>query len=179
MLRLPLSLLPSGGCCDSGVTSISQFVSRLLALCTTWQTCLHRPILCLPRLTPRLLRLPRPAQRPPAPLPVIEHVVPAPVAAHAAPAPVFEYVAPAPVIEYIAPAPAMTFAVPSQQVPPAYTMTTVTPDVNFDIPGLVNPQFSITPVEASAPQVVGSLFDAPVYNQIHQEHIGETTQNTV
>ena len=122
----------------------------------------------------------------PAPSPVIEYVVPAPTVTHAALAPVFEYVAPAPVIEYIAPAPAMTCAAPSQQIPPAYTMTTVTPDVNFDITGLVNPRLSITAVETSAPQVVGSLppfeeFDAPVYNQIHQEQIvaGETTHNTV
>ena len=83
--------------------------------------------------------------------PVIEHVVPAPVVTHAAPAPVIEYVAPAPVIEYIAPAPAVTCAAPSQQLPPAYTMTTVTNDVKFDITGLVNPQFSTTAVEASAP----------------------------
>ena len=97
----------------------------------------------------------------------------------------FEYVAPAPVIENIAPAPAVTFDAPSQQLPLAYTMTTVTADVSFDITGLVNPHFSITAVEASAPQAVGSLppleeFDAPVYKQIHQEQIvaGETTQNT-
>ena len=75
---------------------------------------------------------------------------------------------------------------PSQQLLPANTMTAVTTDVNFDISGLVYPQFSITAVEASEPQVVGSLppleeFDEPVYNQIHQEQIaaGETTQNTV
>ena len=54
-----------------------------------------------------------------------------------------------------------------------------------DITGLANQQFSITGVEVSAPQAVGSLspfqeFDAPLYNQIHQEQIvaGETTQNT-
>ena len=118
--------------------------------------------------------------------PVIEYVVPAPVVTHAAPTQVFEYVTPAPVIEYIAPAPAMTYAAPSEQLHPAYTMTAVTTDVNFDITGLVNPQFSITAVEASAPKVDGSLpplkkFDAPVYNQVHQEQIvaGETTQNVV
>ena len=93
----------------------------------------------------------------PAPSPVIEHVVPAPVVTHAAPAPVFECLAPAPVIEYIAPAPAMTYAVPSQQLPPACTMTPVTTDVNFDSTFFLNPQFSISAVEASAPQVVGSL----------------------
>ena len=122
----------------------------------------------------------------PAPSPVIEHVIPAPAVPHVAPAPVIEYVSSAPVIEYIAPAPAVTLFVPSQQFHPAYTMTTVTTDVNFDITGLVNSQFSITAVEASAPQVIGSLppleeFDAPVYDIIHQEHIvaGETTQNIV
>ena len=54
-----------------------------------------------------------------------------------------------------------------------------------DITGLVNPQFSFSAVEASAPQVVGSLppfeeFDAPVCSKIHQEQIfaEETTQNT-
>ena len=88
------------------------------------------------------------------------------------------------VIEYIAPAPAVTCAVPSQQLPPVYTTTTVTTDVNLDIVGLVNPQFSITAVEASAPQVVGSLpsyeeFDPPMYNQVHQEQIvaGELCKN--
>ena len=65
-------------------------------------------------------------------------------------------------------------------------MTTVTTDVNSDISGLVNPQFSFTAVEASAPQVVVSLppleeFDAPVYDRIHQRHIvaGEMTPNIV
>ena len=55
-------------------------------------------------------------------------------------------------------------------------MTTVTTDVNFDITGSVNPQFSIIAVEASASQVVGSLpldeFDAPVYDRVHQKQIG-------
>ena len=53
-------------------------------------------------------------------------------------------------------------------------------------PGLVNPQFSNTDVEAYAPQVVGSFppfeeFSAPVYNQVHQEQIvaGEMTLNIV
>ena len=56
----------------------------------------------------------------------------------------------------------------------------------FDIPGLVNPQFSSTAAWASAPQVIGSFspskeFATPVYNQVHQQQIGarETTQNTV
>ena len=68
----------------------------------------------------------------PAPSPVIEFVVPAPAVTYAAPDPVFEYVAPTPVIEYIAPAPAVTCASPSQQLPPAYTMTTVNTGVKLD-----------------------------------------------
>ena len=122
----------------------------------------------------------------PAPSPVIDCVVSAPVVNYVAPAPVIEYVSSAPVIENIAPAPAVTLSVQSQQLPPVYTTTTVTTDVTLDFTGLVNPQFSITAVEASAPKVVCSLppseeFDAPVYNQIHQEQIaaGETTQNIV
>ena len=103
----------------------------------------------------------------PAPSTVIEYVVPA--VTYDAPPSVIEYVAPAPVIEYIAPAPAVTCAASSQQSPPAYTMTTVTTGVNLDITCLMNPQFSITAVEASAPQVVWFLFPleefaAPVYN---------------
>ena len=118
--------------------------------------------------------------------PVTEHVVPAPVVTHAAPAPVFEYVTPAPVNEHIVPAPAMTCAVSCQQLPPVYTTTAVSTDVNFDTTGLVHPQFSSTAVEASAPQVVVSLtsfeeFTAPVYNQVHQEQLvaGEMTPNIV
>ena len=79
-------------------------------------------------------------------------------AATAAPAPVFECVA------------------PSQQLPPVYTTATVDTDVNLDITGLVNPHFSSSAVETSAPQVIGLLnpfeeFDAPVYNQVNQEQI--------
>ena len=121
-----------------------------------------------------------------APSPMIEHVVQHPVVTHAAPAPVIEYVSSAPAIEYIAPAPAVTLDVPSQQLHPTYVMTTMTTDVNSDITGLVNPQFSITAVGSSAPQVVVSLplsaeFGAPVYDQIHQEQIvaGEMTPNTI
>ena len=51
---------------------------------------------------------------------------------------------------------------------------------------MVNPQYSITAVWASAPQVIGSFppskeFATPVYNQVHQQQIGaeETTQNIV
>ena len=72
-------------------------------------------------------------------------------------APVFEYVAPAPVTERIAPAPAVTSDGHSQQLPPVYTTTTVTTDVNLDILGLVYPQLSSTAVEPFSPQVVGSL----------------------
>ena len=121
-----------------------------------------------------------------APSPVIKHVIPAPAVPHVAPALVIEYVSSAPVIVYMAPAPAVTLSVPSQQSPPAYTTTTDNTDDNFDIADLVHPQFSFTAVEAFSPLVVGSLppleeFDAPVYDQIHQEHIvaGEMTQHRV
>ncbi len=91
-------------------------------------------------------------------------------AATAAPAPVFEYVAPAPVTGYIAPALAVTSDAPSQQLPLVYTTANVDTDVNLDITSLVNPQFSTSAVETSAPQVIGSPlpfeeFDAPVYHQ--------------
>ena len=104
--------------------------------------------------------------------PVTEYVAPAPAVVCVAPASVIEYVSSAPVIEYVAPAPAVTFSVPSQQLHPAYTMTTVTTDVNLDIIGLVYPQYSGTTVDPFSPQVVGSLppseeFDAPVCNEIH------------
>ena len=53
-----------------------------------------------------------------------------------------------------------------------------------DITGvvMVNPQISNIAVEASAPQVVGSLplfeeFTAPVYNQVHQEQIDRCREN--
>ena len=107
-------------------------------------------------------------------------------AAIAAPVPIFEYVAPAPVIENIAPAPAVTSDVPSQQQPPVCTTTTVTPDDNLDITGLLYPQFSSTAVEPSAPHVVDSLppleeFSAPGYNPVLQEQIiaGEMTQTLI
>ena len=91
----------------------------------------------------------------------------APAASRAATA-MIEHVAPAPVSEYIAPSSAVTSDAHSQQLPPVYTATTVTSDVNLDTTDLVHPQFSS--------QVVGSLppldeFDAPVYSQIHQEQI--------
>ena len=72
------------------------------------------------------------------------------------------------------------------QLPPTYTVKAVTNSVNLDITVLVSPQFSGTAVEASAPQVVGSLppfaeFTEPVYNQVHHEQIvaGEMTQNII
>ena len=83
-----------------------------------------------------------------APSPVIEYVVPAPAVT---------YAAPAPVTEYIAPAPAMTCVASSQQLPPAYTITTDTTDDNFDITDLVHTQISSAAVETFAPQVVVSL----------------------
>ena len=97
-----------------------------------------------------------------------------------------EYVSSALVIENIAPAPAVTYAVPSQQLHPVHTTATCAAEVNLDITGLVNPQFPNIDVEFSAPQAVSSFlpleeFDAPVYNQIHQEQIvvGEMTQNII
>ena len=87
-------------------------------------------------------------------------------------------------IEYVAPAPAVTYVVPSQQLSPVYTTTTVTADDNFDMTGLVYPQFSSTAVEPVAPHVVVSLppleeFTELVSNQVHQKQIaaGETTEN--
>ena len=94
-------------------------------------TCLQRPILCLPRPTPRPLRLPRPTPRTLAPSPVIEHVIPAPTVPHIAPDLVIEYVSSALVIKFIELAPAVTLSVPSQQLHLSYTMRTVTTDVNF------------------------------------------------
>ena len=87
-----------------------------------------------------------------APALVIKYVAPALDVTYAAPAPAFDFVAPAPVIECIAPA----RVVPSFQLPPPYTMGTVTARVNLDVSDLVNPQFSTISVEASAPGV-GSL----------------------
>ena len=71
----------------------------------------------------------------------------------------------------------------TQQLLLAYIMAAVTTGVILDITALVKSQFSITVVEASAQQVVGSLeeYATPVYNQVFQEQIvaGETTQNIV
>ena len=100
--------------------------------------------------------------------------------------PVAEFTTFAPVIEYIAPAPAVTYVVPSQQLPPVFFTAAVATDVNFDITGLVSSQFSGAAVEASAPQVVGSLpllevFTEPVCNPVHQELFAasEMTENIV
>ena len=91
--------------------------------------------------------------------------------------------APALVIQYIAPALAVTYVVPNQQLPPVYTTTTVTTDDNFNMTGLVYPQFSSTAVEPFPPHVVGPLppleeFSEPVFSQVHQEQIaaGEMTE---
>ena len=76
-------------------------------------------------------------------------------------------------------APAVTYAAPSQQVPSI--IKAVATGVNLDMTGLVNPQFSITGVEVSAIQAVGSLlplqeFVAPICNQVLQEQIVATVQ---
>ena len=113
---------------------------------------------------------------------MVECVDPAPVVTYAAPAPVIEYVSSALVIEYIAPALAMTYVASSQQLPPAYTITTDTTDDNFDITDLVNTQFSSTARLLHHRSLFFPSyeeFSAPVYNQVHQEQIaaGETTEN--
>ena len=59
-------------------------------------------------------------------------------------------------IEHIAPAPSVTFAAPNEQFSTAYTMESVTTGVNLDTADLI-PSRAITPVESSAPQVVGSF----------------------
>ena len=74
---------------------------------------------------------------------------------------------------------------PAVQEIPRVPIVEQIPEQIVDITDLVNPQFSITGVEVSAPQAVGSFppfekFNAPAYNRIHLEQIvnGETTQNT-
>ena len=84
-------------------------------------------------------------------------MAPAPADSDAAPATVNTKVALAPVTEYIAPPSAATRFTPS-----------------VDTTGFVNPQFSTSPVEASASQVGGSFPSvdesaSPVNNQVHQE----------
>ena len=59
-------------------------------------------------------------------------------------------------------------------------MAAVTTGVNLDTNGLVNSKCSVTTVEASAPQVVGSIspleeFAAPVYDQVHEEQVDRIT----
>ena len=86
----------------------------------------------------------------------------------------------------IAPATAMTYAAPSEQLPPAYTMTTVTTYVKFAHYWFGKPAifhccsggFCATGRWFTSSFVE---FDAPVYNQFHQEQIvaGEMTQNIV
>ena len=106
--------------------------------------------------------------------PVTRYVVQAPSSSCAAPAPEIEHVAPAPDVssaalahtDLVTPAPVTEYSAPA----------TVAPSFS----DLVNPQFSTTCVEASAPKVIGSLLFAPV-SQPYQEQIvaGETTQNIV
>ena len=86
----------------------------------------------------------------------------------------------------VAPAPAVTLPVHSQQLRPAFTSASVAAGVNFDVTGIVNPQFSRSAVEGSASQVVDPLppikeFTGPVYNLLHQEQFaaGETPENLV
>ena len=71
-------------------------------------------------------------------------------------------------------------ATPSEQFSPANPMESVTAGVSPDTTGLVHPQYAITGVAASVPQINGPLphldeFAVPV----HQEQIvaEETTQN--
>ena len=89
-----------------------------------------------------------------------------------------------PVTEYVAPAPAVV--VHSHQLFLVLSTATIATDDNFDMAGLVYPQFSSTAVEPSAPQAVVSVppfqeFTEPVYNQVHQEQIatGEMTLSIV
>ena len=119
-----------------------------------------------------------------APAPVDEYAVPPPVATYAAtaslsaPATPVPPEKPAPMIKHAAPTPDVTCAVPAR-LAPALDNTYVAPAnarVNRDFSVLVNPQFSIFAVEASAPQVVESFpvvdeTAPPVYKQVHQEQI--------
>ena len=106
-----------------------------------------------------------------APSPVTQDVAPASAVTNAAPAPMIEYVAPvtpetvndyvapAPVIEYIAPPPAVFY--------PSFYASFSQP--NEAVTSLVNPQISITAVEAS--QVIDFFplsedFAAVMYNQV-------------
>lgn len=87
-------------------------------------------------------------------------------------------------VKYIAPAPAVSYTALRQQLPPAYTLAAVTTGVYLDITGSVNPQFSISAVESSAPQGVDSLPSleegaAFVYSRVHQEQfVAEKTTST-
>ena len=83
-------------------------------------------------------------------------------------------------IMYVAPTPDVTFAAPVRSAPALVTECIAPTRVAPSFSDLVNPQFSATCVEASAPKVIGSLIFAPV-SQAHQEQIAarETTQNIV
>ena len=76
---------------------------------------------------------------------MIEDVALAPAVTFVTPGPVIEYMAPAPVIEYIVPSTISDLCQAQSSDASAYTT------------GLVNPQCSITAVEASAPQDDGSI----------------------
>ena len=66
----------------------------------------------------------------------------------------------------------MTYFAPSQQLPPDYSMAAFTTGVSLDTTSLVNPRCVITAVEASAPQVVGSLPPLDEFPaHVHQEQI--------
>ena len=104
--------------------------------------------------------------------PAIEYVAPAPAVTCAIPAPVIDDATPSPMIEYIKPAPSVIKDTPSEQFSPVYTMESVTTGVRSDTTGWVNWQCAVTPVAASAPQIVGSL---PHLDEcaalVHQEQI--------
>ena len=133
-----------------------------------------------------------------APAPVDEYVVPPPAptyaatasfSAPAAPVPSDTLAAPAQVSKYVAPAPDVTYAAPARVdcVAPALVVEYIAPArvapslqpprVNFDIPGLMNPQLSTTFVEASTPMV------APVslayQEQIVAEEVVERIQEQI
>ena len=175
---------------------------RKLVASFMWRTGSKSVALAAPSIAAE--QVPAPADAYATPAPVIEYAAPAPSVTNTAPAPVTVYMAPAPavtyatpapetdyvthppVIDYITPAPAVTFPTLIQLLPPAYTMESVTTGVSLVSNGLVNAQSPVTPVEASASKVNGSLprldeSAALVYHHARQEQIaaGETTQNTV
>ena len=83
-------------------------------------------------------------------------------------------------IKYVGPTPDVTCAAPVRSAPAFVTEYIAPTRVAPSVSDVVNPQFSVTCVEASAPKVIGSPVFAPV-SQAHQEQIvaRETTQNIV